>query len=242
MSKNPDWLIYADDDIIIVNKPYDLLSIPDRHDTTKMSMQGQLKKRYDEVFTVHRLDRETSGIMVFARNAEAHRNLSMQFEARTSQKIYHAILDGTPAEHEGIINRSIGPHPTIAGKMMATTRGKASETHYRVLQQFRHFSLVEADIKTGRTHQIRVHFQSIGHPLAVDALYSPREALMLSEFKKKKFSLGKYVEEQPIMSRTTLHAARLTFEHPSTLERVHFEVAAPKDFLATLTQLGKWDV
>jgi 23S rRNA pseudouridine1911/1915/1917 synthase len=234
-------VIYDDDDLIIVNKPADILSILDRFDTTKPSVVGYLRERYEKVMTVHRLDRETSGIMVFARNEAAHRNLSMQFEHKdTVQKIYYALLDGVLPNEEGIMDKSIGEHPTIPGKMMATAQGKPSLTLYKVVERFKHYTLAEAEIKTGRTHQIRVHFQSIGYPLAVDAVYGRKASLFLSEIKQNRFRLGKYEEERPLMQRTTLHAFRLQFLHPTTETVVSFEADPPKDFAALLNQLRKW--
>ncbi|MFQ5448233.1 MAG: pseudouridine synthase, partial [Saprospiraceae bacterium] len=119
-------------------------------------------------------------------------------------------------------------------------RGKSSLTNYKVMERFQNYTLVEANIKTGRTHQIRVHFQSAGYPLAVDSLYGGKKAFYLSSVKQRKYHLGKNQEERPLMSRSTLHAARLTFEHPRTAERLTFEAALPRDFAAVLKQLRKW--
>lgn len=239
MATTPE-IIYQDKDIVIINKPAGWLSIPDRFELDKLNLYHWLEKQMGKVWTVHRLDKETTGIIIFALNEEAHKHLSQQFEGRTVQKIYIALVDGRMAAPEGQIEKGIASHPSVAGKMITTTKGKAALTLFRVVENFKAFSLVEADIKTGRTHQVRVHFQAIGHPLAIDPLYGRRSELFLSEIKGKNFRLGKFEEERPLMSRTTLHAYKLTLEHPSTGEIRHFEAPLPKDFQAILQQLRKW--
>ena len=161
-------IIYQDDQIVVVNKPAELLTIPDRHDATKPSLYGELNKIFGKVFIVHRLDRETSGILVFALNEDAHRDLSMQFENKETRKVYLAILDGSMHADDGEINKPIAEHTSVPGRMVVAKRGKESLTLFRVVERFKHFTLVEADIRTGRTHQIRVHFQSISYPLDVE--------------------------------------------------------------------------
>ncbi|HOY03841.1 MAG TPA: RluA family pseudouridine synthase [Saprospiraceae bacterium] len=233
-------LLHEDEHLLVVNKPAGLLTIPDRAGN-KDSLLGALEKRYGKVFVVHRLDRETSGILCFARSAEAHRNLSMQFEHHTADKFYYALIDGELHHEEGEIDKPIGEHPVIPGKMAIVKNGKASLTFYRVTERFPRFTLAEVLIKTGRTHQIRVHFQSIGYSLAVDALYGRRPAFYLSEIKGKSYKSGKHSEEErPLMERTSLHAARLRLDHPATGERVEFQTELPKDFAAVLNQLRKW--
>ena len=233
-------IIFEDEHIVVVNKPAELLTIPDRIDPLKPSLYAALNQVYGKVFIVHRLDRETSGILIFAKTAESHRHLSMQFENHQTSKIYLALLDGVLHVDEGEINKPIATHSSVAGKMVINKRGKESLTLYKVLEKFKHFTYVEATIKTGRQHQIRVHFQSIGYPLAVDSLYGRKAAILLSEIKSKRFNIGKFEEERPIMSRTTLHAFKLTFQHPVTNEIMSFEAEMPKDFSALLSQLRKW--
>ena len=233
-------ILYEDEHLLVVEKPAGLLTIPDRAGNPD-NLLASLQKRYETVLTVHRLDRETSGILCFARTEAAHRHLSMQFERHTADKYYHALLDGVLHHDEGEIDKPIGEHPTIAGKMAIVHTGKPSLTFYRTLERFKHFTLAEVLLKTGRTHQIRVHFQSIGYPLAVDALYGRRDGLLLSEIKGKKYKSGKFSEEErPILHRTALHASRLRLDHPHTGERVEFKAELPKDFAATLNQLRKW--
>lgn len=233
-------IIHEDEALIIANKPSGLLSIPDRFDADKPSLYQLLSNRFGKIYIVHRLDRETSGILCFAKTEEAHKQLSQQFQERTVEKIYYVLLEGVLSQDSGEIDQPIAPHPTIPGKMITTAKGKASLTHYKVVERFKHFTLVEADLKTGRTHQIRVHFPSIGHPLAVDALYGRHEGFFLSTVKTRNYNLGKFEEERPLMSRTSLHAFRLCLNHPTTGERVCYETALPKDFGAVLKQLRKW--
>lgn len=233
-------LIHEDEHLLVVSKPAGLLTIPDRGGS-KDNLVNALERHYGKVFIVHRLDRETSGILCFARNEAAHRHLSLQFEHHTSDKFYYALLDGVLHHDEGEIDKPIGEHPGIAGKMTISQAGKPSLTFYRAIERFRHYTLAEALLKTGRTHQIRLHFQSIGYPLAVDAVYGRRAAFFLSEIKGKGYRAGKYSEdERPMMERTSLHAHRLRIDHPVTNERVEFKSELPKDFTAVLSQLRKW--
>ncbi len=235
-------ILHEDAHLLIVEKPSGLLTIPDRFGN-KDSLVAALEQRYGRVFVVHRLDRETSGLLCFARDEASHRHLSMQFEHHTADKFYHALLDGVMHHEEGEINKPIGEHPTIPGKMTVASWGKPSLTFYRVTERFQHFTLAEALIKTGRTHQIRVHFKHIGYPLAVDALYGRREAFFLSEIKGRKYKSGKFSEEEkPLMSRSSLHASRLRIDHPASGERMEFRCELPKDFAAVLKQLRKWDL
>ena len=224
----------------MANKPPGLLSIPDRFAPEKPNLLALLTHQYGKVWTVHRIDRETSGLICFARNEEAHRHLSQQFENRTVEKVYLALLDGASVPEEGTIDRPIAPSHKEVGKMMVAAKGKSAVTHYKAIERFRQFTLVEARIETGRTHQIRVHFESIGHPLAIDSLYGRREAFYLSEVKGKGYQLGRDKEERPLMSRLPLHAWKLALGHPHTGERLEFEAPLPKDFSAVLKQLKKW--
>lgn len=235
-------LLHEDEHLLVVSKPSGLLSIPDRQGA-KESLAGQLQARFGQALTVHRLDRETSGVLCFARTEAAHRHLSIQFEKHTADKFYLALLDGVLHHDEGEIDKPIGEHASIPGKMTVKNSGKPSLTFYRTLERFRHFTLAEAMIKTGRMHQIRVHFQSIGYPMAVDALYGRREKLFLSEIKGRSFKLGKFTdEERPLLERTSLHSYRLRLDHPASGERMEFVAEPPKDLQAVLAQLRKWGV
>lgn len=234
-------ILHQDQDILVVNKPPNYLSIPDRFDATKPNLLSYLRNAFEEVLTVHRLDKETSGVICFARNGQAHKSLSKQFQERTAQKLYWVLVDGLVVPEEGLIEKSIAPHPAKSGKMMVSNKGKASVTTYRVLEYFKQFSLVEVAIKTGRTHQIRVHFESIGFPLMVDRLYGVRKEFFVSQIKSKKYRLGKDQIERPLLSRSSLHSHQLTIVHPTTNVALTFNATPPKDFQAVLKQLQKWN-
>ncbi|MCB0548411.1 MAG: RluA family pseudouridine synthase [Phaeodactylibacter sp.] len=240
MAKLKPEILFEDEHLIVAHKPPGLLSIPDRFSPEKPNLMALLSQQYGKVWTVHRIDRETSGLICFARTEDAHRHLSLQFEQRTVEKTYLALLDGASLPDEGTIDRPLAASQNQPGKMVVAKKGKTAITHYKVVDRFRHFTLVEARIETGRTHQIRVHFESIGHPLAVDSLYGRREAFYLSEVKSKGYQLGRDQEERPLMSRLPLHAWKLALNHPHTNERLVFEAPLPKDFAAVLKQLKKW--
>ncbi len=233
-------IIYKDQALLVVNKPSGVLSIPGRSANQGASLLEVLNKRFDSCFTVHRLDALTSGVICFARTPEAHKNLSMQFQNREVTKIYKALVEGKVYDDKGEIDKPIAAHNSISGRMVVSAKGKNALTLYNVLERFRNFTFLEADIKTGRTHQIRVHMAAIGHPLAVDAVYGSREELYLSEIKLKGFRKGKFDEERPLMKRNALHASKLTIKHPENGETMTFEAPLPKDFRAVLNQLRKW--
>jgi len=238
--KKPE-IIHLDAAIAVVNKPADFLSIPDRFQADKPNVADWLKSRIGEIFIVHRLDKDTSGVICFARTAEAHRHLSAQFEGRVAQKTYLALVDGQLEQDSGEIDLAIAHDPLKPGRMVVNKKGKPALSHYTCKEKFQHFSLLEVSIHTGRTHQIRVHLAAIGHPLAVDPFYGKRTELFLSEIKKRNFRLGKEETEQPIMRRTPLHAWQLGIIHPETELPQTYQVNPPKDMEALLSQLGKWD-
>jgi len=242
MARNttPD-ILFSDQAVVIVNKPAGLLSIPDRYKPDLPNLQRQLQQHFEHIWTVHRLDRDTSGVMIFARTEEAHRHLSMQFEHRKVRKIYLAFTDGHPPAASGEINTSLAHHPARNGKMVVDPRGKKALTYYHERERFKHATLLEVDIRTGRTHQIRVHLASIGAPLLVDPLYGKHEAFFLSEIKRQKYNLGKDQEERPLVKRLTLHAHKLQYQHPVSGETLTQEASLPKDLRALLRQLQKWD-
>ncbi|HRK26296.1 MAG TPA: RluA family pseudouridine synthase [Chitinophagales bacterium] len=234
-------VIHEDNDIIVVNKPAYLLSIPDRYNPNIPNLQAFLRNRLPSVLTVHRIDRETSGIICFAKNEAAHRDLSMQFEKHTVRKIYHAIVEGILPEEVAEIDLPIAEIPSKRGVMNINYQtGKPSVSKYRIIEQFKNYAYVEILLKTGRTHQIRVHFQAIGHPLAVDSVYGGKEAFYLSSVKKN-YHLKKYEDEKPMTDRITLHAYSLEFIHPTTNETVLYTAPLPKDMSAMLKQLQNYN-
>jgi len=218
-----------------------MLTLPDRYSPDKPNLLQMLSIAAVEIFTVHRLDKETSGILLFAKNAVAHKKFSQLFEQRKIQKFYLTVVDGRPFEESGTIDKKIAPTPNHKDRMRIDKRGKESITKFKVLEFFKDFSLLEVEILTGRTHQIRVHLESEGIPLASDPMYSRRTALFTSDIKGRKFKAKKNIEERPLIGRSILHAWRLTFEHPITGESIDLEAAIPKDIRAVISQLKKWN-
>ena len=232
-------VLYDDADIVVIEKPSGLLSLPDRFDTTLENVRTLMQARFGEIFMVHRLDRETSGVMILAKHAEAHRHLNDQFEHHTAKKIYHALVSGVVERDEFPIDIPIASDPKRKGLMKPSARGKEAHTNVRVLERFRVASLLECTLITGRTHQIRVHCSAIGHPLLVDPDYGTSKEFLLSTIKRK-FNLKKHSEERPIIDRLTLHAYQLTLTHPGTGEVVSFSSEPPRDFSAALQVLRKY--
>ena len=233
-----DLIIKETADYVVLNKPAGMLTIPDRHDNQLSSLQGILKKHYGEIFTVHRLDKDTSGIILFARNEAAHKYFSQQFESRNVQKFYQGLVNGQLFPPTGTIEEGIMEHPVQKGKMVINRKGKHAHTDYEVLEAFGLYSLVKLQIHTGRTHQIRVHMKHIGHPIAVDELYGTPAPILLSTIKKK-YKLGKNTEEErPLLGRLGLHAWQLQFTDLQGEKQV-VEAPLPKDIQAVVTQLRK---
>ena len=234
-------ILFSDDHIVIVNKPANVLSVPDRYDPDIPNLTKLLGQEFgDPIMAVHRLDKPTSGVMVYARNADAHRELNRQFQEREVDKIYHAIVDGQPPADEEIeVDEPIANNPGESGKMMVSNKGKYAMSVFKVMETFGHqFSLIGAQIFTGRTHQIRVHLAYAGYPLMVDPYYGKRDEFKLSEVKRR-FNLRKEEEERPLLNRVPLHAFRLAFDHPESGERMEFEAEMPKDMRAVVNQLRK---
>ncbi len=230
-------IIFENEAFVAINKPSGLLSIPDRMGKD-ISLKDLLKERYESIYTVHRLDRDTSGIIVFAKTEEIHKDLSALFEGRDMDKFYLGLVYGNMMTPKGSIDAPIIEHPGKATKMMTHAKGKVSLTDYEVLESFRSYSWVQFQIHTGRTHQIRVHMQHIGHSIVCDAIYGDGKPLLLSALKKN-FKLAKVAdEERPILHRLALHSHKLNF----TLNGENFQLEAevPKDLRAVLQQIRKW--
>jgi len=235
--KFSDWIIYEDERLIALNKPSGLLSIPDR-EGKDISLKKLLIEKYDRIFTVHRLDKDTSGLIVFAKTEDAHKHLSKQFEERQTEKIYQGFVLGSPAEKKGTIDAPIAEHPAKKGLMTVYRKGKESITDYEVLEDLKIFSWVQFQIHTGRTHQIRVHAKHIGHPILCDDLYGDGKSILLSSLKHK-FKLSKNEwEEKPILNRLALHALSLILKKMDE-EPIKLEAPLPKDLRALLQQLRK---
>lgn len=233
-TKSSLTILFENDAMIAVEKPAGIIVIPDQYTEPASTLTGMVSEmKNSKMWTVHRIDRDTTGVLLFAKNAESHAFLCRQFEEGSVHKTYFAILNGAVRDEEGVIDRPI----LIDGRRVSIdSRGKPSKTRYRVIERFRDFTFVQAEPETGRRHQLRVHFWSIGHPLAVDPEHGGRSSLCLSEFKKKYKPSG---EERPLMGRLSLHAARITFNDPATQQPVTVESPLPDDFEITLKQLRK---
>lgn len=233
-------ILYQDDDMLVVNKPAGVLVIPDRFNSDLPSLNRMLETKLgQQVWVVHRLDRDTSGVICFAKNEQTHRYLSKLFEAHEVGKFYAGIVQGRVIPEEGRIEASITEHPATKGKMMVAKKGKLSVTDYKVAEQWALHSLVQFQIHTGRTHQIRVHMQSIGHPIVCDELYGDGKPFLLSAIKKKYKLSDKEETERPIISRLALHAYRLAL-HKEDGTLVDVQAPLPKDMAACVNQLNKW--
>jgi len=231
-------VVFEDDVLLVVAKPSGLLVLPDRYDKERPNVYQCCLQEFGEMFMVHRIDKETSGILLIAKTAEAHAALNASFQNREVQKTYLALSKGAAAEPEGIVEVPLREHSGRRAMMVADEKhGKPSITRYRVLERFRGFSWVEARPVTGRTHQVRVHLREIGLPLVGDPLYGDGAPLLLSGIKKN--YRGKE-EEKPLIDRTALHAFSLVFEHPLTRRQLSCEAPLPKDMKAALQRLRKY--
>ena len=236
--KIDDHIITEDEDMVAINKPSGLLTIPDR-EGKDISLKQLLKNKYGDIYTVHRLDKGTSGVVVFAKNEAAHKHLSQQFESRETNKIYNGLVMGVPAQNNGVINEPISEHPSKKGVMAVYKKGKESITEFEVLQQFRIFSWMQFRILTGRTHQIRVHMKHLGHPIVCDDLYGDGKPVFISQLKSNYKLSQSMDEERPLLNRLALHSAQLSFKGLQGKNYI-LEAPLPKDLRAILQQLTKW--
>ncbi len=244
-------VLYEDDNLVAVNKPAGLRVIPDSFNAALPNLLTMLESRYrkalgqegQQLWVVHRIDMHTSGVVIFARTPEMHRHLNRMFEHGEVQKTYWAVVRGHVQPREGRIDFPMAPHPSRSRMMIISEKGKPARTDYRVLEEFEHFTLVEVYPRTGRTHQIRVHFQAIGNPLAIDPIYAKTLSIDISNLKRDVVRKRHSLDETPpaLMQRLTLHALRLSFTHPLTGKSFEVEAALPKDFRALLSALRKWD-
>ncbi len=223
----PLEILYEDDDIIVVNKPKGMVvhPAPGHSSGTLVNAllyhcRGHLSGINGELRPgiVHRIDRDTTGVLVSCKNDSAHRKLAEQLSCHSITRIYYCIVFGNVKE-DGTVNAPIGRHPVDRKKMSVRTgNGRDAVTHYHVLEHFGKFTFLECRLETGRTHQIRVHLSSIGHPLLGDTVYGP--------------------EKQPFsMEGQTLHAGVLGFRHPSSGEYVEFSAPLPEYFQTVLQKL-----
>lgn len=240
MKKNPDYtVIYSDDDIVVLNKRSNLLIAQDRYDADAPRLDLLAEKEFGHLFAVHRIDKDTSGIIVYARNENAHQNLSVQFEKRLVEKTYHALVRGKPMWDSLHVDLPLLPdgdsrHRTVVNKRF----GKPSVTDFKFLCSAGLFSWIEAKPKTGRTHQIRVHLAESGFPIVCDPLYSGNlKPVRLSDFKRN--WNGDVLDEKPLLNRLALHAYKISFTHPSTQKKIAFIAPYQKDMDALRKQFAK---
>jgi 23S rRNA pseudouridine1911/1915/1917 synthase len=238
LKKNGGGILLEDETVIVLNKPAGLLVLPDRFDRKLINLYELLKETFGTIFIVHRIDRETSGVVLFAKTAEAHAFLNTAFEQRQVSKLYQAIVVGSPNSDSGCIDLPIAENEHGVRKMKIDKKnGKEAITDYKVLERFQGNALIEAKPHTGRTHQIRVHLSALGFPILADPLYSNSGWFFLSSIKRNYKSNG---EEKPLLARTALHAFSLSFMNPATGETMFIEAPLPKDMETVLKVLKKY--
>jgi len=223
-------VIHDDDDLVVVDKPVGVAAHPSVGWTGPTVIGGLAAAGYristsgaeERRGVVHRLDVGTSGLMVVAKSEHAYTLLKRAFKERTVDKTYHALVQGLPDPLQGTIDAPIGRHPSHDYKFAVTASGKASVTHYEVIEAFRSASLVEVHLETGRTHQIRVHFSALRHPCVGDLTYGADPVLA----------------KQLRLERQWLHAVGLGFRHPTTGEQVDFASPYPQDLQGALDRIS----
>lgn len=221
-------ILYEDEDLLVVNKPKGMVVHPAAGHYSGTLVNGVMYHCGSELSgingimrpgIVHRIDRDTTGSLIVCKNNKTHNHIAAQLKEHSITRRYRAICYGVLKEEEGIIDRPIGRHPSDRKKMAVRADGKHAVTHYRVLQHFREYTYIECELETGRTHQIRVHMSTIGHPLLGDEVYAPG--------RKCPFSL----------QGQTLHAMTIGFIHPSTGTYLEVEAPLPEYFTHLLSIL-----
>jgi 23S rRNA-/tRNA-specific pseudouridylate synthase len=252
-------VIYEDDTLIAFDKPSGMLVAPDRWDKSRENLMGLVHDKMGHgVANVHRLDADTSGVLLCTKEKSALDFVSGQFQSKTVRKVYHALCVGAPspelfvreedprdppprplADDEFFVARDLIDDEANPGRMRAVRKhGKASQTIVRVLERFQGFTLVECHPLTGRTHQLRVHLQYSGLPILNDPFYGDGVTeLKLSQLKR---GYKGRVDEKPLIARLALHASRLTVKHPVTKEPVTIEAPLPNEFEVALKYLRKF--
>jgi 23S rRNA pseudouridine955/2504/2580 synthase/23S rRNA pseudouridine1911/1915/1917 synthase len=238
-------VLFHDGDFISVAKPAGIATIPGRDETAsvleRVAAQLGIPFTGDQdprVRVVHRLDKDTTGVLLFALNRPAQQHVSHQFQNNTIAKEYLALVRGRPGEKEGVIDAALAPHPASPKRMAVVKHaGRPARTEWRLEEAFRGFALIRCFPKTGKTHQIRVHLRHAGMPLAIDPLYSSGQGILLSQFKRG-YRPTRGEEERPLIDRLTLQAERLSFDHPDG-RRIEIVAELPRDFRAVLNQLRR---
>lgn len=230
-----DLILFENDDFFLINKPPHTATLDERHTDKADSMLRLAKTWWPDAQVGHRLDKETSGVLIFAKHPEAYRHISMQFEHRQVTKLYHAVSGGIHDFQGVIVNLPILPLKTGVVRI-DKAEGKEAETVFNTIDVFKAHTLIECIPFTGRMHQIRIHLQCVKAPIVMDELYGGPK-IYLSDIKRK-FKLAKNSEEQPLISRVALHARALNFALMNG-ERQHVEAPYPKDMEALINQLGR---
>jgi 23S rRNA pseudouridine1911/1915/1917 synthase len=240
----PLTIAYEDEAFVVVNKPPGLVTHPAKGHWSG-TLVNALQFHFDKLSSVggaerpgivHRLDRDTSGLLIVAKDDRAHAALAKQFEERSIKKEYMAIVSGVPGRDSDYIERLIGPHPTHREKMairLAADGGKESVTFYEVLERFDGFALVRCRPKTGRTHQIRVHLTHVGHPILADKLYAGRDRLLLSDVAGPDAPDA----DRVLLDRQALHAHALDLTPPPPRAPRHLTAPLPDDMTAVIAAL-----
>lgn len=231
--------LFEDEHLIAFDKPSGLLIAPDRFDKDAPNLMAWVHQNIGpDVFNAHRLDRDTSGVVLCAKTKPALDDLCLQFERAEVEKEYAALVRGCPPDEVGEIDRPIVVDPDRPGRMKTARRGKQAISRYAVSERFRGFSWLRLQPKTGRTHQLRVHMQYIGCPIVCDPWYGDGRPLLLSEIKRgyKPPREG----ERPLLERLALHALRLSFRHPASGARMTIEAPLPRELETVVKQLRKW--
>jgi RluA family pseudouridine synthase len=214
-----ELIVYEDENIIALNKPQGILVVPDRFDKNMENLYDSLKNVYKNIYVIHRLDKGTSGIILFAKNADFHRRLSILWEKGKVRKTYYAVVHGKFSNERGRINSPIGRLKKKKGVMTIDYKnGKKCITEYKVIKTIKNFSLLEITPHTGRTHQIRVHLASIGHPVAGDVLYNRIEATGKETF----------IDD---CSRLCLHAYGIEFFYAEAGKKIQITAPLPEEIL-----------
>jgi len=228
-------IIYQDNNIIAVNKEPGISVTHDRGGAESLTEILQKKTKLEDLRLIHRIDKDTSGILILAKNKDAQSHYSKLFEESNIRKIYLALVNGVPDDTSGEIDAPIGECKKDSRKMEINPKnGKESKTRWQLLADYGNISLVAARPLTGRTHQIRVHFQHAGFSLAIDPLYGTDDPIMLSSFKHN-YKLGKFAEEKPLIERLTLCAYELE------VETHHFVAPVERKLKATIKMLTKYN-